>query len=293
MMKAICFVGLCKHNCEHKCNDKKAKCTCYPGYILSSDRFSCLKCATANFTSDRKEITRPSWNVAICGNGNISLPAVCSGTWLSDKWVITATDCVCGIGNTSNLVVKTGPCNANEKEAGYPVVEIKCYSKYKPALLNVNLALIKINTSGISTEQRHAIHPICPTNDKSKLKVESGDHIMFFGWGNIADSVSNSSTLKVSNVTVADKKECTISFYREGVEKFKGATVFCTYGNSTAYCNGNIGAGVVSVADNEYLLLKGVINRSTKDCGIPGSFIAHSRMSFNKVQRWIKIQKKL
>ena len=75
----------------------------------------------------------------------------------------------------------------------------------------------------------------------------------------------------------------------EGVTTIKGSAIFCTYGNTAAYCNGNIGAGVVAVDYNGYLLLKGVISRTTKDCGRPGSFMVHSRLNL-KLKSGLKRQ---
>jgi len=89
--------------------------------------------------------------------------------------------------------------------------------------------------------------------------------------------------LKLSN-----ERECKPSFVNEGVTTIRGNAVFCTYGDTIAYCNGNIGAGVVTVDDNGYLLLKGVISKSTKDCGQPESFIVHLRLDLKKVKKWIK-----
>ena len=111
---------------------------------------------------------------------------------------------------------------------------------------------------------------------------------MFIGQGSIVGSVFNNATLRVSSITVAHGKECKSSFVSEGVKKFKDNAVFCTYGNTTAYCNGNVGGGVVAADDNGYLLLKGVTSRSTKYCGSAGAFIAHSRLNLRKVQKWIK-----
>jgi len=49
----------------------------------------------------------------------------------------------------------------------------------------------------------------------------------------------------------------------------------------TAFCSGNVGSDVVTADDNGYLLLKGVVSRSNKDCGTQGSFVAHSRLSLS------------
>ena len=234
----------------------------------------------------------PSWNVAICSNGNVSQPNGCSGTMISDQWVLTSADCACKADNANNMVVINGACGTTGIKAGYSVVNIKCFSKYSSTVLNTNLALIKINTSTMLKEQ-HTIHPICVANSKSKSKIKTGEWVTFLGWGNMTVSGYDNATLKISNVTVAHVKECKHSFVSEGVTRFKSSTIFCTHGNTIDSCNGNIGAGVVAVDDKGYLLLKGVTSRSTRECGGPGSFIVHSRLNLNKVQRWIKIQTKL
>ena len=96
------------------------------------------------------------------------------------------------------------------------------------------------------------------------------------------------SPFKVSNAIVTHVKDCKPSFVNEGVTTFKGNAVFCTHGNTTTFCNRIVGSGVVTADDNGYLLLKGVVSRSTKDCGTQGSFVAYSRLSLRKVQHWIK-----
>ena len=206
---------------------------------------------------------------------------------LSDQWVLTSADCVCNVVNTNNLVVRNGACNTAENTLGHSVMDIKCYSKHTSTVLNTNLALVKINTSSMLTEQRHAIHPVCPTK-KLKSNIKIGEQVMFLGWGNIVGSDFNNASLKLSNVTIANKKECKTSFVNEGATTIRGSAIFCTYGDTIAYCNGNIGAGVVAVDGRGYLLLKGVISRSTKDCGQPGYNIVHSRLDLKKVKKWIK-----
>ena len=259
------------------------KCICYPGYVLASDRFSCLKCATANFTN---KTILPTWNVAICDNSNADLPFVCSGTMINDQWVLTSADCVCNANNTDKLTVRNGVCNTTEGEGVHSVVNIKCFSQHESSILKTNLALIKIKTSTVLL--KHSIHPTCLPNGKSQSRFEAKDQVMLLGQGNIRGSVLNNNTLKFYDVTVADGNECKSSFASEGVRKFKDKDLFCTYGNTTASCSGNRGAGVVSADDNGYLLLKGVTSRSTKDCGSPGSFIVHSRLNLKKVRKWLK-----
>ena len=210
---------------------------------------------------------------------------------ISDQWVLTSADCVCKTDNANNIVVTNGACGATGNKAGHSVVTIKCFSKYSSTVLNTNLALIKINTSTMLEEQ-HTIHPICVANSKSKSNINVGEQVMYFGWEDIIASRYDNATLKISNVTVAHVKECKPSFFSQGVTTFKSSAIFCTHGNTIDSCNGNIGAGVVAVDDKGYLLLKGVISRSTKECGGPGSFIVHSRLSLKKVQSWIKRQTK-
>ena len=65
-----------------------------------------------------------------------------------------------------------GICKITEKKIdhGYPVVDIKCFSRHGPTVLNTNLALININTSGMISKQL-AFHPICVANNKFNIEV--------------------------------------------------------------------------------------------------------------------------
>ena len=219
------------------------------------------------------------------------MPYVCSGTLISDQWVLTSADCVCNANNTGDLVVSNNACSTIEKETIHSVVDINCLSNYKSTMLHTNLALIEVNTSTM-LKKRKAIHPICLASSKSS-GIKTGEQVMLLGQGNIDSSVFNNATLKISDVTVAHGEECKSSFVSEGVRKFKDNAVFCTYGNTTAHCNVNIGGGVIASDDNGYLLLKGVTSRSTKYCGRPGAFIVHSKLRLRKVQKWIKKLTKL
>ena len=251
--------------------------------MLASDGYSCLKCAVANFSTNK--ITTPTWNVAICNNHNSNIQNTCSGTLINDQWVLTSADCISNVNNKNDIIVKNTSCNTTESEAIYSVVDIKFFSKRKLSIVNTNLALIKINTSTAIAKQ-FAVHPMCMTTSKSQSTIKAEAQVMLFSQGNIVGSVFNNNTL--SNVTVAHGKECESSFANEGVRRFKDKAVFCTYGNTSASCNGNRGAGVVSVDDNGYLLLKGVTSSSTKDCGSPGSFTVHSRLNLRSVKKWLK-----
>ena len=101
---------------------------------------------------------------------------------ISDQWVLTSADCVCNAGNTSNLEVRiNGICDTTKKEIGhgYPVVDIKCFSRHIPTVLNTNLTLININTSGMISKQ-HVVHLICLANNK--FNIEVGEQVMLFSW---------------------------------------------------------------------------------------------------------------
>ena len=73
--------------------------------------------------------------------------ALCSKVQLQ-KWAFPAPGVKHNRRLANSLKVRiNGIWNTTEKEIGhgYPVVDIKCFSRHRPNVLNTNLALININ----------------------------------------------------------------------------------------------------------------------------------------------------
>ena len=234
-------------------------------------------------------IISPTWNVAICNKSNFSLPLVCSGSLLNDQWVLTSASCVCSAKNNNDLVVRSGKahtCSVSEsKETEHSIKDIYCYSNFRSTDLDFDLALIKLNTTNV-TKELHNIRPVCIQRGRVREQVRPNDQVIYFGWGNIASATPDHAILNKSISTVVNKRRCKSSFLKEIIAN----TFFCTMTNTFDACAGNIGSGVVaiSVHNNKPLLLRGVISKSTNECGQPGSFIANSEVQSKNIQKWIQ-----
>jgi len=100
------FVDPCE-KCQHVCSNNSG-CACREGYTLSSDGYSCIKCAKVSINHNGVQgftFIRSSWHVALCNATDPSDPLVCSGSLINDQWLITSARCVCGNNNNINSLL--------------------------------------------------------------------------------------------------------------------------------------------------------------------------------------------
>ena len=222
----------CNNRCEQRCLRRKSKCACHSDYILASDGFSCLRCASV-----KNGIISPTWHVAICNSSNTSLPLVCSGSLLNDQWVLTSASCVCNEKNSNNLVVKSGKvltCSISEsEETEHSIEDVYCYSTVDSTVLTSDLALIKLNTTRTAKELR-SIRPVCLKHGRRTQQVKENDEAVYFGWGNIASPTLNRAVLNKSSGAAVHKRNCKSSFLKEGIKKVENS-MFCTVTNSSYF----------------------------------------------------------
>ena len=168
---------------------------------------------------------------------------------------------MCNTKNTDDLVVRSGKvhtCSVSEiNETEYAIEGFYCYSDFNPTVLASDLALIKLNI----THATKNIRPVCLKHGRKRQQIKSDDHMVYFGWGNIASMTPDHAILNKSISTIVKKRKCRSSFLKEGITKVENS-IFCTVANISDACTGNPGSGVVAVDGNKHLSLQGVISKS-------------------------------
>ena len=274
--------------CEHSCMVKNNTYSCYcnEDYILATNGFSCIKCATFNSQGE----VNATWQVAFCNASNDD--TICSGTAISDQWVLTSARCACkngsGIEGLSIRYGKKRTCYYRDRsERRRTASEIYCYPNFDPKKVTVDLAIVKLRASlPVGTLENYP--PLCfSSRRKGKEHFFSGGKVEMFGWGHIGELVSRESTLQsTGNVTVDVTLECKNIFKNEGVRFDPG--MMCTIANTTSACTGNYGSGLITKDDDNKILLGGIVNRATKVCGGKDSYIAYTRLGTKVATKWIR-----
>ena len=80
------FVDPCE-KCQHVCHNNSG-CACHEGYTLSSDGYSCIKCAEVSINHNGVQgftSICSSWHMALCNATDPSNSLVCSGSLINDQ----------------------------------------------------------------------------------------------------------------------------------------------------------------------------------------------------------------
>ena len=283
------FVDPCE-KCQQVCHNNSG-CACHDGYTLSSDGYSCIKCAKVfiNYNGVKGfTFIRSSWHVALCNATDPSDPLVCSGSLINDQWVITSARCVCGSNIDINAISlrlnKLRTCVVEEDdEMSMSASEIHCYPGFNNSDDKLtDLALIKMSSS-IQKEKLNSILPLCVNADDAN----NFTLLYTYGLGNPTQMVSNRAIL--SPAFVSQSSGCLKEFLKEGIDYKNNPNVFCTGANSNGRCVGNPGSSVIGYDDTSgKITFLGVISRFTKKCGKAQSHIANTKIQSNDILQWIK-----
>ena len=284
------FVDPCE-KCQHLCLNNSS-CACHDGYTLSSDGYSCIKCAKVFIDYNGKEgltVIKPTWHVALCNTTDPSDPLVCSGSLINDRWVITSARCVCGrninINSLSLRINKLHTCVVEESmEIDIFASEIYCHPGYNNSNdKETDIALIRMS-SPIQKEELNNTLPLC-------IKTDDTDNFRFYttyGLGNPTQVVPDRAVLSPAFVILSSKSECFREFLKEGIDYKNNADVFCTSVDTNGKCVGNPGSAVFSFDDTSgSISFVGVISRFTKVCGKSQSHTANINIQSSDVLQWI------
>ena len=284
------FVDLCE-KCQHRCLNNSS-CACHDGYTLSSDGYSCIKCAKVFIDYNGEEgLTKikPTWHVALCNTSDPSDPLVCSGSLINDRWVITSARCVCGrnidINSLSLRINKLHTCVVEESmEIDIFASEIYCHPGYNNSDdKETDLALIRMS-SLIQKEELNNTLPLCiKTDHTGKFRFYTT-----YGLGNPRQVVHDGAVLSPAFVSLSSKSGCFREFSKEGIDYKNNAGVFCTSVDTDGKCVGNPGSAVFSFdGTSGSISFVGVISRFTKVCGNSQSHTANINIQGNDVLQWI------
>ena len=291
-MWLIFFINFLVYNpcvlspCEQGCliGDSGYICQCEDQHVLAADGITCIECARSN---------NPTWHVAICNATNDE--TICSGTAISDQWIMTSADCVCNNNRSSGIDTqslsirfgKTRTCSYSDpNELSLSVSEIHCYPKHVDGALVTDIAAIKLQTPIPVTTMTQS-PPLCIKNAREgKKQFLDGRNVEIFGWGKVGETVDKEATLQsTGSVVIEDLPNCRKVFKRD--EKYRvGTEIICTIANTTSACTGNYGSAVVSRKENT-MYFGGIVNKVTTMCGAPGAYVAHSKTFAKEVFEWI------
>ena len=282
-----CFNNSCDHICI--AGNSSYICQCNKNYFLAADNVSCIKCAQPQSRGINR--IKPTWHVAICNASTEE--TICSGTAISDQWVLTSAGCVCSDNfdkqHLSIRFAKSRTCFYKDpNELQLLASHIYCYPGYKPNKVAGDLALIKLQ-SPIPSHIIRQSPPLCLQIFKQVKKYfSSGTEVIIFGWGLIGEKVDQNDVLmSTGKVIIGHKSECRAVFNSQNVKFRPPSEVICTVSNTSEACLGNYGYAVIAQSGQFKLILGGVVSKKTKVCGTSGSYLAHSNTAHKNVRNWI------
>jgi len=259
-------------------------CQCESGYILATDGITCIECAHSR---------NPTWHVAICNASNDD--TICSGTAISDQWVLTSARCVCnnndGIDRQSLSIRfgKTRTCfYTDTNETQHTVSEIYCYPNHKTDALTVDIAAIKLQ-SPFPINVMKQFPPLCTDSTRDKRKLfSSGKNVEIFGWGMVGETIERESTIQSTGKVLVAKAKCKKKFRKEGIKRDRSdRALMCTVANTTSACTGNYGSAVITRKNNK-IHFGGIVSKVTSKCGATNSYLAHSRLHAKPTFNWVR-----
>ena len=290
--KLCSFVDPCE-KCQQLCHNNTG-CACHESYTLSSDGYSCIRCAKVFIDSNRL-ILKPTWHVALCNASEPSDPLICSGSLINDQWVITSARCVCGhnidIDSLSLRINKQRTCVVEEDdEIDISALEIYCHPSYNSSDDKlIDLALIKLS-SPIKKEELDIALPLCIKADNTSdiYNVDQSGSYYSFGLGNPTQVVSSNARLAPTFVSLSPNSACFKEFLEEEIDYKSNPSVFCTNTGSRSRCFGNPGSAIISSdGTSGKITFVGVISRYTKVCGKFQSYAANTKIQSSHILQWI------
>jgi secreted trypsin-like serine protease len=211
-----------------------------------------------------------SWQVALL---NASIPDpfyahFCSGTLITDQWVVTAAHCVARRQGTE-LTVLTGTNSLNLGGQKKKVISIIVHPAYDSHTRENDLALLFLDIPTVN------VHPQFPSIEVEQQLVDGQEKVKIAGWGNTYDFGAKSLHLMETEAPLVSRQLCSAP---DSHGQSLKATMLCAgyKDGRTDACDGDSG-GPATVRHYGQELLIGV--KSWGDCGAPKKYGVFTRIA--------------
>uniref|UniRef100_A0A2R5L8C6 Putative serine protease n=2 Tax=Ornithodoros turicata TaxID=34597 RepID=A0A2R5L8C6_9ACAR len=215
--------------------------------------------------------------------------AFCSGSLVSERYVVTAAHCVENLRTrTAGIEVALGKLFIDKEETDEVVThvrDIRIHPNYRLVTVDSDIALVELADHIVFTKY---VMPVCLGNPDHVEKVffkRPKQKAFVTGWGRSAESVKASSRLQEVEVPIHSPDTCMKSTNFTVTENMlcAGATIG---GVTRDACDGDSGGPLVSEHEGSWYLLGIVSWGESAICGDKGSYGFYTKV--NRFHSWIK-----
>lgn len=239
-------------------------CSCLPAPPPSPLQEECVcgveSVATRIINGRRAVVGQFPWVVYIRQAGGWDS---CTGTLITDRYVLTAAHCVPDHGDPWDMAVHVGQeCGITRTWSRVEPIKVSKVIRH-PEYMGVSgtgydIALLQLEKPKFGTS-RSNIMPVCLTN-----KTSSFDNYIISGWGLVNDGLVRVSNgcLNEADVNVLDPSECK----RYG-NAFKRTDLIMCAGGESNICKGDSGGPLMSRSEGR-VIQSGIASFGRADCSI-------------------------
>ncbi|XP_060866108.1 venom protease-like [Metopolophium dirhodum] len=278
---------------------KTSKVCCPLENTIPKDTLSSqMTCGQRQLSTDRiiggsqSQLGAWPWMVALgYRNLNINnnfLQWLCSGTLITNTYVLTSAECVRDRVNIRLTTARLGELNLDPSvndgatPLDIPIKHIIIHEGYNPEGVSNDIALLKLSHSVAYTE---LIQPICLplSSDVRNINLRAIDMPFVAGWGSIKPSSVSSEQrntyLMEAQISITNTTYCKYLYEKNNIV-IDDKIIICaghSKGGKDA-CRGDSGGPMMFFIQDQYYLM-GVVSRGPKLCGEPGYPGLYTRVS--------------